>query len=124
MTDTSASDRFGEERAMRRVLRAAAADADVGELHPAFAARVAARAAAAPPFSPLLTLALAARPLLPALAVAALGISAWGAYETVQLERAQRASVEHVLGGAGGGDALLAALLLDGGAAAAPGGRR
>jgi hypothetical protein len=124
MNDTGTPAGRAEERALRRLLTAAAADADAGDLHPAFAARVTARAAAATPPAPLQTLALAARPLIPALAVVVFGVSVWGAYETVQLERAQRASVERVIGGAGGGDAVLAALLLGGDDAPAQRGRR
>jgi hypothetical protein len=124
MTDRDKPGACDEDGALRRLLRAAAADADATDLHPAFAARVTARAFAAPPPAPAQTLALAARPLIPALAGVALVFSAWGAYETVQLERAQRSSLERVLAGEGGGDALLAAVLLDGGGAPASRGRR
>jgi hypothetical protein len=124
MSETKVPAGRGEDRALRRLLHAASADADAADLHPAFAARVTARALAASPPARVQTLALAARPLIPALAGVALVVSAWGTYETVQLERAQRSSLERVLAGEGGGDALLAAVLLDGGGAPAARGRR
>jgi|WetSurMetagenome_2_1015567.scaffolds.fasta_scaffold186505_1 hypothetical protein len=115
MSERPERDDAAGKRALRRLLQAAAADESTVELGEFFAPRVAARAATTPPPAPVVVLAAAAWRLLPALAVLALAVTAWGTYETTRLQHLQESSLAQAAGGEGG-DALLAALLLGTGA--------
>ena len=106
-------ERHEHDRAIRRLLEAAATDPSEREDPPPFfVARVRAGIAAAERRATAHPLGLAARQMLPALGAAAILLTAWTGYETVEIAQERSQAVRTLFSKPGGIDEAFIAMVL------------